>query len=67
MLGHVHPGTAMPLVARDMHGREVAEEYFRIERGEDVVTTQDMTPMMMTNTVRQTRRDCLFYICRRRR
>ena len=30
-----------------------------------VITTEDVTPVMMTTTVVQTRRDCLFYVSRR--
>jgi hypothetical protein len=65
-LGHVHPEAAMPLQATDMRGYDVTERFLAIGRGNRLVVTQDITPVMMVNNVVQARRDCLFYICRRR-
>ncbi|HEX6423993.1 MAG TPA: hypothetical protein VFZ79_10975 [Acidimicrobiales bacterium] len=60
-IGHVRPGAAMPLLACDVTGRDVTDQLFRITGDGDVVVNADLTPMMMTTTVRQARRDCLFY------
>jgi hypothetical protein len=65
-LGRVHPGTAMPLRADDMDGQDDAARYFEIKPDGRLVVTEDLTPAMMTTTVIQTRRDCFFYLTRRR-
>lgn len=64
-LGHVPEGGGMPLLATDMRGREDTERFFEI-RGGALIVTEDITPVMLTTTVQQTRRDCFFYIARRR-
>lgn len=65
-LGRVHPGTAMPLHAEDMDGGDGTDRYFAVLPDGRLVATQDVTPAMMTTTVVQARRDCLFYVVRRR-
>jgi hypothetical protein len=65
-LGHVHPEADMPLLALDMHGHDVTDRFFAIRHGDRLVVTQDVTPIMMVSNVVQARRDCLFYIARRR-
>jgi hypothetical protein len=60
-IGQVEPGAAMPLVAADMSGRDATHELFRITVDGQVVATGDIMPIMMTTTVEQARRDCLFY------
>jgi hypothetical protein len=65
-LGHVQPGTALPLVAESMDGVDEAERYFAVRDDGRLVITEDVTPAMMTTTVQQTRRDCLLYLVRRR-
>jgi hypothetical protein len=65
VLGHVPADGAMPLIATDMAGHDVTVSLFEI-RGGAVVISQDVTPVMMVTTVRQTRQDCLFYVARRR-
>jgi hypothetical protein len=65
-LGRVHPDAAMPVVAKDMRGRETTDQFFRVRADGALVITQDVTPVMFTTTVEQTRRDCLFYVARRR-
>jgi hypothetical protein len=65
-LGRVHPGAAMPLCAVDMQGRDTTAEYFQAKPDGALVVSQDVTPAMMTTTALQTRRDCLFYLTRRR-
>jgi hypothetical protein len=64
-LGHVSPGTPMPLVATDVaSGRDATDELFRCTADGEVVVASDLAPIMMTTTVAQTRRDCLFYTTR---
>lgn len=60
-IGHVAAGTPMPLCATDMSGRDVTDRLFRITGDGRVVVVDDVVPLMMTTTVPQTRRDCLFY------
>jgi hypothetical protein len=64
-LGRVPEGGGMPLLCTDMRGRETTERYFEVKRG-SLIVTEDVTPVMLTTTVQQTRRDCFFYIARRR-
>jgi hypothetical protein len=64
-IGHIDIGAAMPLLGTDMSGAEVTDHYFRTTPDGRVITTEDITPVMMTTTVVQTRRDCLFYVSRR--
>ncbi|MGI8876107.1 MAG: hypothetical protein ACR2KP_17645 [Egibacteraceae bacterium] len=66
-VGHVAPGTAVPLDARDMRDADVTERLFSVTDEGALVLREDVTPVMMTTTVRQARRDCLFYVARRRR
>ena len=63
-LGRVPEGGGMPLLVTDMKGREV-NRFFEIRKGR-LLVTEDVTPVMLTTTVEQTRRDCFFYISRRR-
>ena len=65
-LGRVHPGTAMPLCATDMRGTEVTDRFFAVDADGLLTVREDLTPVMMTTTVVQIRRDCLFYIARNR-
>lgn len=64
-IGHVDIGTATPLSATDMNGSDVTDRFFRITPDGRLITTEDVTPVMMTTTVVQARRDCLFYTSRR--
>ena len=64
-IGRVPEGGGMPMLATDMRGRETTDRYFAIRRG-SLIVTEDVTPVMLTTTVQQTRRDCYFYIARRR-
>ncbi|MGH8825907.1 MAG: hypothetical protein ACRDVN_15730 [Jiangellaceae bacterium] len=61
VIGHVDPGAAMPLCATDMSGRDVTGRLFDITENGTLVVAEGMTPIMMTTTVVQARRDCLFY------
>jgi succinylglutamate desuccinylase len=65
-IGHAPPGAALPLLATDMRGRETTDELFRMDPAGRILLTQDLTPVMLTTTVVQVRRDCLFYVARRR-
>lgn len=65
-LGRVDPGAAVPLCAVDLRGRDVTDRYLTVRDDGAVVVTQDLTPAMMTTTVVQARRDCLFHVVRRR-
>jgi Succinylglutamate desuccinylase / Aspartoacylase family len=60
-IGHIDPGAAMPLLACDMPGRDVTDQLFRATPDGRVIVATDVMPVMMTTTVRQARRDCLFY------
>jgi hypothetical protein len=61
VLGHVHHGAALPLRATTARGEDVTHDYFMVKDG-TVVTTQPVTPVMMTRTVEAARKDCLFYL-----
>jgi hypothetical protein len=65
-IGRVDAGAAMPLCATDMRGSDATDRLLRVQPDGTLVTTEDLTPVMMTRTVQQTRRDCLFYVARRR-
>jgi hypothetical protein len=60
-IGHIDPGAAMPLLATDRAGRDVTGRVFHATEDGRLMVTEDTTPVMMTTTVVQTRRDCLFY------
>ncbi|HVM19876.1 MAG TPA: succinylglutamate desuccinylase/aspartoacylase family protein [Egibacteraceae bacterium] len=64
-LGHVFEGAGMPVLCTDMKGRDTTERFFEVHNGA-LRVTEDVTPVMLTTTVQQTRRDCFFYIARRR-
>jgi hypothetical protein len=66
-LGHVDPGAGMPLVVRDMQGHDITDRLLEVKDSGSLVITEDVTPVMMVTTVRQTRQDCLFYAARARR
>jgi hypothetical protein len=66
VIGEVEPGTAMPLCGTDMQGNDATDRILAVRPDGCLVTTEDLTPVMMTRTVIQTRRDCLFYVARRR-
>jgi succinylglutamate desuccinylase len=65
-LGQIQPGAGMPLAACDMHGNDVTARYFEVGDDGWLRCTEDLVPVMMTGTVRQIRRDCLFYVSRPR-
>ncbi|MBW3664539.1 MAG: succinylglutamate desuccinylase/aspartoacylase family protein [Actinobacteria bacterium] len=61
VIGRVHAGAAVPLLALDAAGNDVTEAHFHVVDGA-VVTTSAATPVMMTRTVEAARKDCLFYL-----
>jgi hypothetical protein len=63
-IGRVRRGAGMPLLATDMSGRDATGELFRITPDGRLVVTVDVMPVMMTTSVLQTQRDCLFYTSR---
>ncbi|HUH07914.1 MAG TPA: hypothetical protein VML96_08915, partial [Egibacteraceae bacterium] len=65
-IGRIDPGAAMPLIARSVTGLDMTERFFDTSADGHVVVAEDVIPVMMTTAVQQTRRDCLFYIARRR-
>ena len=66
VIGRCPPGRDMPLRANDMDGRDTTDEAFALGGDGRIRLQRDVTPVMMTRSVIQTRRDCLFYIARRR-
>ncbi|MPZ89484.1 MAG: hypothetical protein GEU81_15750 [Nitriliruptorales bacterium] len=66
IIGHAHCGAAMPLMAMSMQGQDDTERCFALQDDGSIVVSRDLTPAMMTTTVAQARRDCLFYLARRR-
>jgi hypothetical protein len=60
-IGNIDPGAAMPFFASDMAGRDVTDQLFQTTSDGRVVAVADVMPVMMTTTVQQARRDCLFY------
>ncbi len=63
-LGLVREGTPVPLEAIDIRGNDATQQLFEILPDGRLIVTEDVTPVMMTRNVLQTRRDCLFYIAR---
>ncbi|HMG31296.1 MAG TPA: hypothetical protein VK585_14380 [Jiangellaceae bacterium] len=61
VIGRIDPAAAMPLCATDMFGRDVTDRLFDVTPEGSLVVAEEMTPVMMTTTVVQARRDCLFY------
>jgi hypothetical protein len=47
-----------------MAGRDVTDQLFHTTGDGRVIVAEDVIPVMMTTTVQQTRRDCLFYTSR---
>jgi hypothetical protein len=60
-IGRVAPGAPMPFCATDMDGADLTDRLLHITPDGRVVVVNDVVPLMMTTTVVQTRRDCLFY------
>jgi hypothetical protein len=63
-LGQVAGGFAMPLLAFDDDGQDVAANYFAVRDGE-LLTRQPVMPAMLTRNERIIRQDCLCYLMER--
>lgn len=61
VIGRVHSGAALPVLAVDPEGNDVSDHHFRVV-DEAVVTTMPATPVMMTRTEEAARKDCLLYL-----
>ena len=66
VVGRVAPGAPLPLQSVDMQGNDTTLDLFAVDGAGHVRLTRDVTPVMMTRSVVQTLRDCLFYVARRR-
>jgi hypothetical protein len=65
-LGRVAGGLALPLLALDDGGLDVAADYFAVREG-DLLTRQPVMPAMLTRDERIIRQDCLCYLMERLR
>jgi hypothetical protein len=62
---HISSGWPIPLQAtHTATGHDATDELFELTVDGRVILRDDVTPIMMTTTVVQTRRDCLFYTAR---
>ncbi len=61
VVGHVHPGGALPLTVTASDGTDVTRQHVAVEDGR-VVLLHRATPVMMTRTIAAARKDCLFYL-----
>ncbi len=65
-VGVVEPGAAVPLCVTDARGLDVTDRFLDVTADGRLVLRQDVTPVMMVTNAVQARKDCLFYIARRR-
>ncbi|MDP8977359.1 MAG: hypothetical protein M3N17_02050 [Actinomycetota bacterium] len=56
----------MPLCVTDARGVDVTDRFLDVTPDGVLVLRPDVTPVMMVTNARQARKDCLFYIARRR-
>jgi hypothetical protein len=63
-LGDVNGGPSQPLVATDIHGVDVTEQYFRFDRCQ-IETVCEIMPSMLTLDRRVVQQDCLCYLMER--
>jgi len=59
--GEVNGGPAQPLIATDVNGIDVTEQYFRFDRGQ-IETIRGIMPSMLTPDRRVIQQDCLCYL-----
>ena len=64
-LGRVRPGTAMPVVAIDDDGDDVAPRVLAVDAGGSLRLTRGLMPAMLTLDERGIRQDCLCYLMQR--
>ena len=60
-LGDVNGGPARPLVATDIDGADVTEQYFKFDQGQ-IETVREVMPSMLTLDRRVIQQDCLCYL-----
>ena len=60
-LGELNSGPAQPLVATDIDGFNVTDQYFRFDRGQ-IETIREIMPSMLTLDRRVITQDCLCYL-----
>ncbi len=60
-LGDLNGGPAQPLVARNIDGLDVTDQYFRFDRGQ-IETIREIMPSMLTLNRRVIQQDCLCYL-----
>ena len=60
-LGEVNGGPAQPLLATNIEGVDVTEQYFRFDRGQ-IETVREIMPSMLTLDRRVIQQDCLCYL-----
>jgi hypothetical protein len=63
-LGDINDNPARPLIATDIDGRDVTEQYFRFDRNR-VETVREIMPSMLTLDRRVIQQDCLGYLMER--
>jgi succinylglutamate desuccinylase len=63
-LGDVNGGPARPLLATDIDGHDVTEQYFRFDR-KQIETVREIMPSMLTLDRRVIQQDCLCYLMER--
>jgi hypothetical protein len=61
VLGHVRPGTPMPVRVHASNGHDVTGKHVAVVE-DQLMLTEPSTPVMMTRTVAAARKDCLFYL-----
>jgi hypothetical protein len=59
-LGEINGGPARPLIATDVDGVDVTDQYLRFDRGQ-IETVRDIMPSMLTLDRRVIQQDCLCY------
>jgi len=60
-LGDINGGPVKPLIATDIDGLDVTDQYLRFDRGQ-IETVRDIMPSMLTLDRRVIQQDCLCYL-----
>ena len=63
-LGDINGGPAQPLLAVDIDGHDVTDQYFRFDR-DRIETVRELMPSMLTLDRRVIQQDCLCYLMER--
>jgi len=64
ILGSVNNGTQLPILAQDVSGKNVTDNFFKLDNGKLHITRATM-PSMLTLNERVIRQDCLCYLMER--